>query len=93
MKHPTIAIVGRPNVGKSSLFNILTRSRSAIVDDFAGVTCDRHYGHATHNDQPYIIVDTGGVSEENTPPPPEAPHEQKQLALHEAGVGLFLGGV
>jgi GTP-binding protein len=57
---PTIVIVGRPNVGKSTLFNRLTRSRSAIVADTPGVTRDRHYGRGRVGAQPFLVVDTGG---------------------------------
>jgi GTP-binding protein len=57
---PTLVIVGRPNVGKSTLFNRLTRSRSAIVADTPGVTRDRHYGRGSIGAQPYLVVDTGG---------------------------------
>jgi GTP-binding protein len=57
---PTIVLVGRPNVGKSTLFNRLTRSRDAIVADVAGLTRDRHYGHGRVGDRPYLVVDTGG---------------------------------
>ena len=57
---PTIALVGRPNVGKSTLFNRLTRSRDAIVADFPGLTRDRHYGHGRLGYKPFLVVDTGG---------------------------------
>jgi GTP-binding protein len=57
---PVVAIIGRPNVGKSTLFNRMTRSRDAIVDNLPGVTRDRHYGDVHWNDQDFIIVDTGG---------------------------------
>jgi len=57
---PTIAIVGRPNVGKSTLFNRLTRSRDALVADIPGLTRDRHYGHGKVGTKPYLVVDTGG---------------------------------
>ncbi|MDR3056062.1 MAG: ribosome biogenesis GTPase Der [Zoogloeaceae bacterium] len=57
---PTIALVGRPNVGKSTLFNRLTKSRDAIVADFPGLTRDRHYGHGRMGDRPFLVVDTGG---------------------------------
>ncbi|MEW5943615.1 MAG: ribosome biogenesis GTPase Der [Pseudomonadota bacterium] len=57
---PTLVIVGRPNVGKSTLFNRLTRSRDAIVADMPGLTRDRHYGHGRVGDKPYLVVDTGG---------------------------------
>ncbi|MDD3484269.1 ribosome biogenesis GTPase Der [Azovibrio restrictus] len=57
---PTIALVGRPNVGKSTLFNRLTRSRDAIVADFPGLTRDRHYGHGRLGHKPFLVVDTGG---------------------------------
>lgn len=57
---PTVVIVGRPNVGKSTLFNRLTRSRDAIVHDAPGITRDRHYGHGRVGNKPYLVVDTGG---------------------------------
>ena len=57
---PVITIVGRPNVGKSTLFNRLTRSRDALVADFSGLTRDRHYGKGRVGDRPFICVDTGG---------------------------------
>ncbi len=57
---PTLALVGRPNVGKSTLFNRLTRSRDAIVADFSGLTRDRHYGHGRMGSKPFLVVDTGG---------------------------------
>jgi GTPase len=57
---PVMALVGRPNVGKSTLFNRLTKSRDAIVADFAGLTRDRHYGNAKHGKHEFIVIDTGG---------------------------------
>ncbi len=57
---PTVVIVGRPNVGKSTLFNRLTRTRDALVADIPGLTRDRHYGHGKVGSKPYLVVDTGG---------------------------------
>ena len=57
---PTLVLVGRPNVGKSTLFNRLTRSRDALVADLPGLTRDRHYGHGKLGSKPYLVVDTGG---------------------------------
>ncbi|HHI75962.1 MAG TPA: GTP-binding protein, partial [Gammaproteobacteria bacterium] len=59
---PVIALVGRPNVGKSTLFNRLTRSRDALVADQPGLTRDRQYGIGKLGDRPYLVVDTGGLS-------------------------------
>jgi GTP-binding protein len=62
----SIAILGRPNVGKSSLFNKLTKTRNAIVSDFSGLTKDRNFGYALIKDQSYLVIDTGGVGSEVT---------------------------
>ena len=60
---PVVALIGRPNVGKSTLFNRLTRSRDAIVADYPGLTRDRQYGLREDSDPfPYIVIDTGGVA-------------------------------
>src|SRR5437773_10333764 len=61
---PTLVLVGRPNVGKSTLFNRLTASRAALVADYPGLTCDRHYGRGRGADRPYLVVDTGGFEPE-----------------------------
>lgn len=60
---PTVALIGRPNVGKSTLFNRITKTRDAIVADFAGLTRDRKYGKAIHDDKAFILIDTGGLSD------------------------------
>ncbi|MCK4986767.1 MAG: 50S ribosome-binding GTPase, partial [Desulfobacterales bacterium] len=60
---PIVAIVGRPNVGKSTFFNRVTRTRDALVDDSPGVTRDRHYRDASWNDVEFALVDTGGFTE------------------------------
>ena len=60
---PVIALVGRPNVGKSTLFNFLTRSRDALVSDMPGLTRDRQYGYGRVGDKPFIVVDTGGLTD------------------------------
>ena len=62
---PVVALVGRPNVGKSTLFNRLTRSRDALVADQPGVTRDRHYGFAAHAGRRYIVIDTGGIGQDD----------------------------
>lgn len=61
---PVIALVGRPNVGKSTLFNRMTRTRDALVADVPGLTRDRKYGDGKLGDRPFIVIDTGGLSGE-----------------------------
>ncbi|MEZ7828167.1 MAG: ribosome biogenesis GTPase Der [Brachymonas denitrificans] len=88
---PVIALVGRPNVGKSTLFNRMTKSRDAIVADFAGLTRDRHYGNGRQGRREYIVIDTGGFE-------PDAGEgsifremaRQTQQAVAEADVVLFI---
>ena len=63
---PVIAVVGRPNVGKSTLFNRMTKSRDAIVADFSGLTRDRHYCDGRLGDHAFIVVDTGGFEPDST---------------------------
>ena len=88
---PTIALVGRPNVGKSTLFNRITRSRDALVADRPGLTRDRHYGIGRMGDKSYLVVDTGGFE-----PSPDGGSiesemaEQTLLAIDEADIVLFL---
>lgn len=86
---PVIALVGRPNVGKSTLFNRFTRSRDALVADFSGLTRDRKYGDGKLEDRPFIVIDTGGVSgfEEGLD---AAMAEQSFAAIEEADAVLFL---
>lgn len=86
---PVVALVGRPNVGKSTLFNRLTKTRDAIVADFPGLTRDRKYGQATHNEQNFIVVDTGGIDGTEEGIETEMA-EQSLLAIDEADVVLFL---
>lgn len=86
---PVIALVGRPNVGKSTLFNRLTHSRDALVADYAGLTRDRKYGEATFEDRRYVLIDTGGISGEEEGID-SAMAEQSLLAIEEADCVLFL---
>ncbi len=86
---PVIALVGRPNVGKSTLFNRLTRSRDALVADFAGLTRDRKYGEARWQGRNYIVIDTGGISGDEEGIDAKMA-EQSLLAIEEADIVLFL---
>jgi len=86
---PVIALVGRPNVGKSTLFNVLTKTRDALVADFPGLTRDRKYGHGRYNDKKFIIIDTGGLSGENEALD-ETMAKQTLLAIEESNVILFM---
>src|SRR3981189_3765851 len=61
---PVVALIGRPNVGKSTLFNAMTGTRDALVAELPGLTRDRHYGYARRTDVPCIVVDTGGLIEQ-----------------------------
>ena len=89
MTTPVVALVGRPNVGKSTLFNRLTRTRDALVADFPGLTRDRKYGHAHLAGHDFIVIDTGGIdgTEEGVE---EKMAEQSLLAIEEADIVLFL---
>jgi GTP-binding protein len=86
---PVIALVGRPNVGKSTLFNRLTKTQDALVADYPGLTRDRQYGQAQHNDKQYIVVDTGGIGVDDIAVD-ELMSKQSEVALKEADVILFL---
>lgn len=86
---PVLALVGRPNVGKSTLFNRLTRSRDALVADFPGLTRDRQYGEGKGADKPYIVIDTGGLEGGETGINFEMA-SQSLLAIEEADVVLLM---
>ena len=86
---PVVALVGRPNVGKSTLFNRLTKTRDALVADFPGLTRDRKYGQATHAENNFIVVDTGGIDGTEEGIEIEMA-EQSLMAIDEADVVLFL---
>lgn len=88
--NPVIAIVGRPNVGKSTLFNRVTKTRDAIVADFAGLTRDRHYGHGKHGTREFIVVDTGGFEPEASTGIYSEMAKQTRQAVAEADAVLFV---
>jgi len=85
-----VAIVGRPNVGKSTLFNRLIKERQAIMDDQSGVTRDRHYGHAFWTEQYFTVIDTGGYVVGSEDVFEDAIREQVEIAMEEATVILFM---
>ncbi len=87
---PVIAIVGRPNVGKSTLFNRLTRSRDALVADFPGLTRDRHYGTARVGERPYLIIDTGGFEPTAKDGILYQMAQQTRQAVEESDLVIFL---
>ena len=85
-----VAIVGRPNVGKSTLFNRIVGERSAIVHDLPGVTRDRHYARAEWAGKQFSLVDTGGFVPASEDVMETAIREQAQIAIEEADIILFL---
>ena len=87
---PVLALVGRPNVGKSTLFNRLTRTRDAIVADFAGLTRDRHYGNGKHGKHAFIAIDTGGFEPDAGSGIVKEMGKQTRQAVAEADVVLFV---
>jgi GTPase len=87
---PTLVLVGRPNVGKSTLFNRLTRSRDALVADMPGLTRDRHYGEGRLGDRPYLVVDTGGLEPIAKDGILREMAKQTETALAEADAVIFL---
>ena len=87
---PVVVLVGRPNVGKSTLFNRLTRSRSALVADFSGLTRDRHYGEGRVGQTPFIVVDTGGFEPVAKTGILHQMARQTKQAIAEADVVIFM---
>ena len=87
---PVVAIVGRPNVGKSTLFNRLTKNRDAIVADFAGLTRDRHYGDARFGEHEFIVVDTGGFEPDKPTGVVAEMAKQTKQAVAEADAVIFV---
>src|SRR3972149_3294275 len=90
---PTLVLVGRPNVGKSTLFNRLTKTRDALVADLPGLTRDRHYGHGVIGGKPYLVVDTGGFEPVAKEGILHEMAKQTLQAIAEADVILFMGDV
>jgi len=85
-----VAIVGRPNVGKSTLFNRLIEQRKAIMDNESGITRDRHYGYATWTGKHFTVIDTGGYVRDSDDVFESAIRQQVQIAINEASVVLFV---
>ncbi|MDA7501898.1 ribosome biogenesis GTPase Der [Chitinophagales bacterium] len=86
----TVAIVGRPNVGKSTFFNRMVGGREAIVDDFSGVTRDRQYGESDWNGKEFNIIDTGGFVQHSDEVFEKAIREQVHIAIEEASIIIFM---
>lgn len=87
---PVIALVGRPNVGKSTLFNVLTNTRNALVGDRPGLTRDRQYGHGRYGSHSFIVVDTGGIIEKDQDKLAHLLAKQSQQAILESDIVFFL---
>jgi GTP-binding protein len=87
---PTLVLVGRPNVGKSTLFNRLTASRAALVADYPGLTRDRHYGRGRWGERPYLVVDTGGFEPKARDGIMQAMAAQTKTAIAEADAIIFM---
>jgi GTP-binding protein len=87
---PVIALIGRPNVGKSTLFNRLTKTRNAIVADFSGLTRDRHYGNGKYEKIEFIVIDTGGFEPDAVSGIFKEMAKQTRLAVVEADVVVFM---
>ena len=87
---PVLAVVGRPNVGKSTLFNRMTKSRDAIVADFSGLTRDRHYGDGRSGEHGFIVVDTGGFEPDSTTGIVKEMAKQTRQAVAEADAVIFV---
>src|SRR5579883_3001746 len=87
---PTVVIVGRPNVGKSTLFNRITRQRRAIVGDEPGITRDRIMGHAEHDGKPFDVIDTGGIVVNDQEYIPAQILRQAEVALESASHIIFV---
>ena len=87
---PVVAVVGRPNVGKSTFFNRIIGKRVAIVEDVPGVTRDRNYADVTRYDKRFTLIDTGGFEPVSNERLLEQMREQSQLAVEEADIVLFL---
>lgn len=90
MRNNIVAIVGRPNVGKSTLFNRLVGGRPAIVDDVSGVTRDRHYGNTFWNGKNFTVIDTGGFVQHSDDIFEKAIRSQVDIAIEEAAVLIFM---
>lgn len=87
---PVVALVGRPNVGKSTLFNVMTGSRDALVADLPGVTRDRHYGVCRRGERPFVVIDTGGLSGIEIDDLSIAAARQVRLAIAESAAVVFM---
>ena len=87
---PVVALIGRTNVGKSTLFNRLTGSRAALVADFPGLTRDRQYGEGHIGPLPFLAIDTGGFDPDSSEPLQRAVNEQTEIAIAESDVLLFV---
>lgn len=87
---PVVAIVGRPNVGKSTMFNRIIGQRKAIVEDYAGVTRDRNYAEVSRYDKPFLLIDTGGFEPASSDQLLTQMREQSQLAVEEADIIILL---
>ena len=87
---PVVVIIGRPNVGKSTLFNRLVKRRKAIVEDEPGVTRDRNYAETLYEDHPFLLIDTGGFEPAAKERIPKQVQEQAEVAIQEADLVLFL---